>query len=137
MLTKNHLKIENQKKIQQRMDPINKYQKPFMFSSKIIFVPSLFKNINIISGNPHVPPSTIVAKIMDCILQDDAGREEALMKTRHSIADMRTPAIHARLASRLHNNQHVFCPSKVFLDIDSIVRLVAALKIKHDTRRSV
>ncbi|XP_026325065.1 uncharacterized protein LOC113234050 isoform X3 [Hyposmocoma kahamanoa] len=57
-----------------------------------------------LTGNPHVPPSTIVAKIMDCILQDDVCREEALMKTRHSIADMRTPSIHARLASQLHNN---------------------------------
>ncbi|XP_049874034.1 uncharacterized protein LOC126372373 isoform X2 [Pectinophora gossypiella] len=59
-----------------------------------------------LTGNPHVPPSTIVAKIMECILQDEVCREEALMKARHSIADMRTPAIHARLAaaSRLRHN---------------------------------
>ncbi|CAH2091107.1 unnamed protein product [Euphydryas editha] len=55
-----------------------------------------------LTGNPHVPPSTIVAKIMDCILQDEVCREEALMKTRHSIADLRSPAaIHAHLTSRL------------------------------------
>ncbi|XP_046968601.1 uncharacterized protein LOC124536170 isoform X1 [Vanessa cardui] len=57
-----------------------------------------------LTGNPHVPPSTIVAKIMDCILQDDVCREEALMKTRHSIADLRNPAaIHAHLTSRLRS----------------------------------
>ncbi|CAH0729790.1 unnamed protein product, partial [Brenthis ino] len=57
-----------------------------------------------LTGNPHVPPSTIVAKIMDCILQDDVCREEALMKSRHSIADMRSPAaIHAHLTSRLRS----------------------------------
>lgn len=60
-----------------------------------------------VAGNPHVPPSTIVAKIMDRILQDDVCREEALMKARHSIADMRTPtsqdAYAAILASRIRN----------------------------------
>lgn len=57
------------------------------------------------AGNPHVPPSTIVAKIMDCILQDDVIREEALMKARHSIADMRSQSnmYAAILASRLRN----------------------------------
>lgn len=55
-----------------------------------------------LTGNPHVPPSTIVAKIMHCILRDDACREEASMKTRHSIADLRIPAaVHAHLTSRL------------------------------------
>lgn len=58
--------------------------------------------LRIFTGNPHVPPSTIVAKIMDCILQDEVCREEALMKTRHSIADLRSPAaVHAHLTSRL------------------------------------
>ncbi|KAJ0178265.1 hypothetical protein K1T71_006088 [Dendrolimus kikuchii] len=57
-----------------------------------------------LTGNPHVPPSTIVAKIMDCILQDDVCREEALMKARHSIADMRSPPnMYALLASRLRH----------------------------------
>ncbi|XP_034831164.1 uncharacterized protein olf186-M isoform X1 [Maniola hyperantus] len=57
-----------------------------------------------LTGNPHVPPSTIVAKIMECILQDDVCREEALMKARHSIADMRSSAaIHAHLAARLRS----------------------------------
>lgn len=58
-----------------------------------------------ITGNPHVPPSTIVAKIMDCIVQDEAIREEALMKARHSIADMRSQSnvYAAILASRLRN----------------------------------
>ncbi|KAL4707666.1 hypothetical protein ACJJTC_014847 [Scirpophaga incertulas] len=42
-----------------------------------------------LTGNPHVPPSTIVAKIMERILHDDVCREEAVMKARHSIADMR------------------------------------------------
>ncbi|VVD03151.1 unnamed protein product [Leptidea sinapis] len=54
--------------------------------------------------NPHVPPSTIVAKIIDCLLQDEVCREEALMKTRHSIADMRSaPAIHAHILARLRS----------------------------------
>ncbi|XP_045515212.1 protein TESPA1 isoform X1 [Pieris brassicae] len=57
-----------------------------------------------LTGNPHVPPSTIVAKIINCLLQDEMCREEALMRTRHSIADMRSaPAIHARLAARFRS----------------------------------
>lgn len=57
-----------------------------------------------LTGNPHVPPSTIVAKIMDRILQDDVCREEALLKARHSIADMRSqPNMYALLLSRLKN----------------------------------
>ncbi|XP_050675245.1 uncharacterized protein LOC126972486 isoform X3 [Leptidea sinapis] len=57
-----------------------------------------------LTGNPHVPPSTIVAKIIDCLLQDEVCREEALMKTRHSIADMRSaPAIHAHILARLRS----------------------------------
>lgn len=60
--------------------------------------------MDIFLGNPHVPPSTIVAKIMDCILQDDVCREEALTKARHSIADMRSPPnMYAMLASRLRH----------------------------------
>lgn len=56
------------------------------------------------TGNPHVPPSTIVAKIMECILQDDVCREEALIKARHSIADMRSPpAMQDLLAARLRH----------------------------------
>ncbi|CAK1586144.1 unnamed protein product [Parnassius mnemosyne] len=59
-----------------------------------------------LTGNPHVPPSTIVAKIMECILQDNVCREEALMKTRHSIADMRSPpAVHAHLLRAALNRQ--------------------------------
>ncbi|XP_075979245.1 ki-ras-induced actin-interacting protein-IP3R-interacting domain olf186-M isoform X1 [Anticarsia gemmatalis] len=58
-----------------------------------------------LTGNPHVPPSTIVAKIIGCILQDEVCREEALIKARHSIADMRTqPNINAILAARLRHN---------------------------------
>ncbi|CAH0584319.1 unnamed protein product [Chrysodeixis includens] len=58
-----------------------------------------------LTGNPHVPPSTIVAKIIGCILQDEVCREEALIKSRHSIADMRTqPNINAILAARMRNN---------------------------------
>ncbi|XP_022113609.2 protein TESPA1 isoform X3 [Pieris rapae] len=57
-----------------------------------------------LTGNPHVPPSTIVAKIINCLLQDEMCREEALMRTRHSIADMRSaPAIHACLAARFRS----------------------------------
>ncbi|KAL0822502.1 hypothetical protein ABMA28_004554 [Loxostege sticticalis] len=57
-----------------------------------------------LTGNPHVPPSTIVAKIMECILQDDVCREEALTKARHSIADMRLPpAAYGFFASRFRN----------------------------------
>lgn len=58
----------------------------------------------LISGNPHVPPSTIVAKIMDCILQDDVCREEAMMKARHSIADMRSPLAAHIVAARQRRN---------------------------------
>ncbi|CAG9793893.1 unnamed protein product [Diatraea saccharalis] len=43
-----------------------------------------------LTGNPHVPPSTIVAKIMECILNVDATREESSTQSRHSIADMRS-----------------------------------------------
>ncbi|XP_028172549.1 uncharacterized protein LOC114361636 isoform X1 [Ostrinia furnacalis] len=58
-----------------------------------------------LTGNPHVPPSTIVAKIMERILQDDVCREEALTKARHSIGDMRLPpAAYGFLASRFRNN---------------------------------
>ncbi|XP_038223551.1 uncharacterized protein LOC119840850 isoform X1 [Zerene cesonia] len=57
-----------------------------------------------LTGNPHVPPSTIVAKIIDCLLQDEECRQEALIKARHSIADMRSaPAIHAHIAARLRS----------------------------------
>lgn len=67
-----------------------------------INIPTRISLQRIFTGNPHVPPSTIVAKIMDCILRDDACREEASMKTRHSIADLRIPAaVHAHLTSRL------------------------------------
>lgn len=55
-----------------------------------------------LTGNPHVPPSTIVAKIIGCILQDEVCREEAVIKARHSIADMRIqPNLQAILAARL------------------------------------
>lgn len=58
-----------------------------------------------LTGNPHVPPSTIVAKIIGCILQDEVCREEALIKSRHSIADMRTqPNLNAILAARMRHN---------------------------------
>ncbi|KAJ8716083.1 hypothetical protein PYW08_013368 [Mythimna loreyi] len=58
-----------------------------------------------LTGNPHVPPSTIVAKIIGCILQDEVIREEAFIKARHSIADMRTqPNLNAILAARMRNN---------------------------------
>lgn len=58
-----------------------------------------------LTGNPHVPPSTIVAKIIGCILQDEVVREEALVKARHSIADMRSqPNIDAILAARFHRH---------------------------------
>nr|XP_049706736.1 uncharacterized protein LOC110370043 isoform X1 [Helicoverpa armigera] len=58
-----------------------------------------------LTGNPHVPPSTIVAKIIGCILQDEVCREEAVIKARHSIADMRTqPNLNAILAARMRNN---------------------------------
>ncbi|RVE47664.1 hypothetical protein evm_007653 [Chilo suppressalis] len=58
-----------------------------------------------LTGNPHVPPSTIVAKIMECILHDDVSREEALSRARHSIADMRCPpAAYGFLASRFRNH---------------------------------
>ncbi|GBP19884.1 Protein TESPA1 [Eumeta japonica] len=46
-----------------------------------------------LTGNPHVPPSTIVAKIMECIIQNDLCREEAFLHARHSIADMRGPSV--------------------------------------------
>ncbi|XP_063535221.1 uncharacterized protein LOC134745166 isoform X1 [Cydia strobilella] len=58
-----------------------------------------------LTGNPHVPPSTIVAKIMDCILQDDVCREEAMLKARHSIADMRSP-LAAHVVSARHSRAH-------------------------------
>lgn len=61
-----------------------------------------------LTGNPHVQPSTIVAKIMECILHDDVVREQALMKARHSIADMRSApdlyALQLLQASRLRHN---------------------------------
>nr|XP_032520747.1 uncharacterized protein LOC116772623 isoform X1 [Danaus plexippus plexippus] len=57
-----------------------------------------------LTGNPHVPPSTIVAKIMECILQGEVCRDQALTKTRHSIADIRaTGTIQAQLKSRLRS----------------------------------
>lgn len=58
-----------------------------------------------LTGNPHVPPSTIVAKIMECILQDDVCREEAMLKARHSIADMRSP-LAAHVVAARHSRAH-------------------------------
>ncbi|XP_041986599.1 uncharacterized protein LOC121738532 isoform X3 [Aricia agestis] len=56
-----------------------------------------------LTGNPHVPPSTIVAKILERIIQDDVFREEALMKARHSFADMRSSTAQSKIPSRLRS----------------------------------
>lgn len=43
------------------------------------------------AGNPHVQPSTIVAKIIECILEGDDSQEAALpLQARHSVADIRS-----------------------------------------------
>ncbi|XP_028031047.1 uncharacterized protein LOC114243669 isoform X3 [Bombyx mandarina] len=58
-----------------------------------------------LTGNPHVPPSTIVAKIIGCLLQDEVCREEILLKARHSIADMRSaPGANSLLEPKLRNH---------------------------------
>ncbi|XP_011553319.3 uncharacterized protein LOC105384739 isoform X1 [Plutella xylostella] len=50
-----------------------------------------------LTGNPHAPPSTIVAKIMECILHEDASAQ-ASARARHSIADI--SSAHAQIGAR-------------------------------------